>query len=44
MQTERLTQPITEEQIQSIESANSKYQIQITLADLIQSQLTKSSQ
>jgi hypothetical protein len=44
MQTERLTQPITQEQIQSIEKANSEYQIQITLADLIQSQLTKSSQ
>ena len=41
METSRLTQEITPEERQSIEDKNSTYQINITLADLIQSQLRK---
>lgn len=41
MDTDRLVIPITPEQITKIEETNSTYQIQITLDDLITSQLNK---
>jgi hypothetical protein len=43
MDTSRLTQPITQEQIDKIQKTNSEYQIQISLEDLISSQLSKVS-
>jgi hypothetical protein len=43
METDRLVTPITPEQIEKIEKVNSEYQIQITLDDLINSQLSKVS-
>ena len=41
MDTDRLVSPISDEQISQIEATNSTYQIQITLDDLIQSQISK---
>ena len=41
MSTDKLVSPITPTQIETIEKANSEYQIQITLDDLINSQLNK---
>jgi PD-(D/E)XK nuclease superfamily len=43
MDTDRLVSPISDEQISQIEKTNATYQIQITLDDLIQSQLSKVS-
>ena len=43
METSRLTEDATEEQLQQLEIKNNEYQIQITLEDLIQSQLSKVS-
>lgn len=43
METSRLTSPIREDEIQGIEDKNSTYQINITLDDLIQSQLQKAT-
>lgn len=43
MDTDRLVTPITQEQANKIEKANSEYQIQISLDDLINSQLSKVS-
>jgi len=43
MDTDRLTHPLTPEQAQKIEETNKTYQIQITLDDLINSQLSKVS-
>lgn len=43
MDTDRLTTPPTLTQLEQIEETNSKYQIQITLDHLIQSQLSKVS-
>jgi hypothetical protein len=43
MDTDRLVSPITPEQISQIEKTNSEYQIQITLDDLIHSQISKVS-
>lgn len=41
METSRLVVPITAEAIAKMEKTNSEYQIQISIADLIQSQLSK---
>jgi hypothetical protein len=43
MDTDKLTSPITQEQIDKIDQANSTYQIQISIYDLIKSQLTKAN-
>ena len=43
MDTERLVTPPTQEQLEKIEATNQTYQIQITLDDLINSQLNKVS-
>lgn len=43
METDRLVTPITPKQIETIEKTNASYQIKITLEELIQSQLTKTS-
>jgi hypothetical protein len=43
METDRLAQPITPEQIEKIKETNEGYQIQISLDDLINSQLSKVS-
>jgi len=43
MDTTKLVSPITPEQVEQIETANDAYQIQITLDDLINSQLSKVS-
>lgn len=42
LSTERLTHKLTSEEASAFEEVNAKYQIQITLADLINSQLSKS--
>ena len=41
METDRLVTPLTQEQADKIEKTNSEYQIQISLDDLINSQLSK---